>query len=100
MSSAYDPVQLVKDATRFARTDFGKHYIAKLEQRVEECKQGAVDLRLSREDRADLALIASEAQRQLDYFTAAQKTASDPNLLKRLADGFKKRMAKEGKDKA
>lgn len=99
MASEYDPVQLVKDAARFARTDFGKHYIEKLERRVEECKSGAVDLRLSREERADWGLIASEAQRQLDYFTAAHKTASDPNLLKRLADGFKKRMRKEADGK-
>ena len=88
----YDPVQLVKDATRFARSDFGKHHLAKLAARVEEAKAGAIDTRLSREERADWGIVASEAQRHLDYFVTAQKTASSPSLLRRMAANFKKRM--------
>ena len=91
----YHPVQLVKDATAFARSDFGKHFLKKLEHRVAECRSNAVDMRLTRTERADWGVVASEAQRQLDYFITAQKTASDPNLLQRLAEGFKKRMSKE-----
>ena len=91
----YDPVQLVKDATRFKRSQFGQHYLAKLDQRVSDAKSAAVDRRLSREERADQALIAAEAQSQIDYFTTAEKTASNPSLLKRLAEGFKKRTQKD-----
>jgi hypothetical protein len=91
----YDPVQLVKDAARFKRSAFGQHYLARLETRIGDAKRRAVDTRLTREQRADQALIASEAQSQLDYFTTAEKTAGNPTLLKRLADGFKKRMSKQ-----
>lgn len=94
MPEVYDPVQLTKDATTFARSKFGRHYLAKLEARVAECRTGAVDLRLSRDDRADYGLLASEAQRQLDYFKTAQQTASNPNLLRQMAENFKKRMGR------
>ena len=94
----YDPVQLVKDANAFAASKFGKHYLAKLSSRVAECQQNALDLRHSREERADWAVLASEAKRQLDYFATARKTAQDPNLLRRMAANFKKRMQKEEAD--
>lgn len=88
----YDPVQLVKDATRFAKSPFGQHHLARLEARVQEAKAGAVDTRLSRSDRADWGIVAAEAQRHLDYFITAQKTASNPGLLRQMAANFKKRM--------
>lgn len=93
----YDPVQLVKDATRFAKSPFGQHHLKKLEARVNEAKAGAVDTRLSRSDRADWGIVASEAQRHLDYFLTAQQTAKNPGLLRTMAANFKKRM--EAKDK-
>jgi hypothetical protein len=91
----YDPVQLVKDATKFARSQFGQHYLNKLEARVSECTRNAVNPAINRSDRADWGLLASEAQRQIDYFKTAQATAASPTLLQKLAEGFKARMKKE-----
>lgn len=99
MPNDYDPVQLVKDATRFARSPFGRHHLDKLQKRVDECTRNAVNPAINRSDRADWGLLASEAQRHLDYFKTAQATAASPTLLKQLADGFKARMKKKEDNK-
>lgn len=97
----YDPVKKAQDATKFAESRFGQHYLATLEtvrdshyQKARQHQQaGNRDLAFAEIARAD------EADTQLGYFTQAQVIVNSPTLMKKMMDKFKARTTKEKPDK-
>jgi hypothetical protein len=98
VSEQYDPVQLVQDATKFARSRFGRHYMKRLDDRSASFLANTTDMRLTNEERANYGLRAAEIAAEIDYFRTAQATVANPSLLERLRQGFKKRKEAEKED--
>ena len=87
----YNPADIARDATKFARSKFGKHYLEKLEAIRLDYANKACDRRYSREDRADFGLLAAETADHIGYFQTARTILANPSLLDKLRNNYKKR---------
>lgn len=85
MQSNYSPVDLASDASNFATSRFGKHYLERLEQIKERELRVAMDTRYSESFRAHAATKAAAVTDELDYFQTAQTIRNKPELLSRLS---------------
>lgn len=100
--SEYDPVAKAQDATAFANSRFGKHYLALLttvrdghyQKARQHQKDGKTDLAVAEIARAD------EADGFIDYFTQAQIIIETPSMMKKMMNNFKARTRKEGDEKS
>lgn len=89
----YNPADIALDATKFARSQFGKHYMLHLKR----LKDYYIDIAINgkdREERADAGIVAAEYQKTIDYFVTQQTIASSPSILEKLRKAFKERMNK------
>lgn len=93
--SEYDPTLIAQDATAFAQSRFGQHYLARLEKTVERAQSIAESLEYTDNHRAHQSTKAATLKAELDYFKTAQTVVDSPVLLRRLRDGFRKRTGKE-----
>lgn len=93
MVSKYNPVDLANDASHFAASRFGKHYLQRLEQIKERELSVAMDTRYSDSFRAHAGTRAAAVKDEIDYFTIAQSIKNKPELLARMSEklGIKKK---------
>jgi len=90
----YSPADITVDAVKFARSRYGKHYIASLEESVKFNTEKAVDLSLTPRQNRDYAVRADQDKSNIQYFRTAETIAKSPNLMQKLHDAFKKRINK------
>lgn len=95
MQPDYEPIQLATDATRFARSKFGVHYLGRLERR--QAQLVATALKASTPNTDKLKALAQHAalSDEIEFFRVSQQIKSDPSLLQRLRDGAAKRLKRE-----
>lgn len=93
MASKYNPIDLANDASQFAVSRFGQHYLDRLRTAKERELKKAMDSSFNDSYRAHAATKASAVQDELDYFDIAKGFKNSPELIKRLSDKLK------GKDK-
>ena len=80
----YDTIQLVNDATTFADSKFGQHYLVRLRKALKRHLDAAMDTKLSDSQRAHAATKAATVQSELEYFEIAKSVQETPSLLDRL----------------
>ena len=90
----YSPADITIDAVKFSRSRYGKHYKKTLEESVKLNTARAIDLRLTPQENRDAAVRADQDTINLQYFETAESIASSPSLMKKLRDGFNKRIKK------
>ena len=90
MLSKYDPTELAKDATAFASSNFGKHYLERLASTRERHLKDAMNSNYNDSFRAHAATKAAAVQDEIDYFDTAKKIRNSPDLIARLTSKFKK----------
>lgn len=91
----YDPATIASDATAFAESRFGKHYLQRLTEAKERALRAAMNVELTDSQRAHAGTEAAVYEAEFGYFQTAQTITKDSSMLKRLRDGFQKRLAKE-----
>lgn len=90
----YDPISKAQDATKFAESRFGQHYLARLAMvrdnhytRARQLqKEGAEDHRVA----AEIAR-ADEIEGELGYFAQAQVIATNPTMIDRIKKNLKRK---------
>lgn len=92
----YDPIQKASDATKFAESRFGKHYLARL-QSVREGHYRAART-LQRDGAKDTLLAAAiaradEIDGELAYFAQAREIVTQPKLRERILKNLKRKSA-------
>lgn len=87
----YTSDQITRDAVAFAESQFGQHYLARLEKAKKRALDDAMDLDLSDTYRVHRASQAASKQDEIDYFATAQRVYDDPSLMKKLRDKVLKR---------
>ena len=83
-SPKYDPIDLSQDATRFANSRFGKHYLARLERLKTVHLTAAMKVDFTDSYRAHRASKAAAIDSELEFFRIARTIQESPSLLKRL----------------
>lgn len=97
MTDDYDPIQKAQDATRFAESRFGQHYLKRLaEVRDGHYRQARTLLKEGQPESQIIAAIAraDEADGELAYFAQAREIATDRKLMDRIRENIKKRLPK------
>ena len=84
--SDYNAVSRARHAVEFTQSQFGIHYIARLETAKARHLKTAMDTELADSYRAHAATKAATVQSELDYFTNSQLVLSDPTFLSRLQE--------------
>lgn len=93
-NDAYDALTLSQDATTFAKSRFGKHYIARITRLREGHLEVAQNMEFTDSYRANSASKASALGAELEFFNIAQTIQTEPTLLERL----KKKLMKGGEE--
>jgi len=91
----YDALALSQDATAFAKSRFGVHYVSRLTRLRDTYLDIAQNLEFSDSYRANHASKAAALASELEFFQIAQTIQATPSLLQRL----KKKLMKGGDDK-
>lgn len=92
--SEYDPIQKAQDATVFAKSRFGRHYVDRLAMVRDSHYKKARSLQ---REGADVWRIAAEIARadetdsEIEYFAQAQKIATEPKLMDRIRKNLKRK---------
>lgn len=94
MDKDYTTEMIARDATAFAASDFGKHYLDRLEKAHERCMTAVMNVELSDSYRANMASKASAVSAELEYFEIAKSIINNPKLLQRLRDKLNKKEEK------
>lgn len=89
MDSKYGTSDIVNDATSFASSRFGKHYLERLASKKGDALNAAMNMDFTDSYRAHSATVAKSVQDELDYFEAVQRIKNNPSLMKTLADRLK-----------
>jgi hypothetical protein len=91
----YDPIELSRDATAFAKSRFGQHYLARLEDAQKRHLEAAMNIDFTDSYRSHRASKAAAIASEIEYFKIAQTIQETPSLMERLR---KKLMGKEDAD--
>lgn len=86
MPEQYDPTKLAFDATTFAESDLGRHYMARLEASKARYLDAAMNDAFSDSYRSHQASKAAVCEAELDWFRTAKTVTTSPQLLQRLKD--------------
>lgn len=89
--SEYSGLDLATDATAFADSHFGQHYLARLEASRKRHIDIAMNTELNDSFRAHAATKAATVQSELNYFATSRNVLKDPSLLDRLKDAVRGR---------
>lgn len=92
-NDGYDAILKAQDATEFAESRFGEHYMSRLTTVRDDHfakarqfrKDGKDSLALGELDRAD------EIDGEIAYFQQAKEITKNPNLIERIRENLKKR---------
>ena len=88
----YEPIEISADATEFANSRFGNHYLARLKSSKKRHLDAAMNITFTDSYRAHRASKAAALTSEIEYFKIAQTIQETPSLLNRLR---KKWMSKE-----
>jgi len=76
-------------ATQFAQSEWGKHYVARLERIRDEYRKKAGLLTITADESRAYSVKATAYDDEISYFQTAQTIVSSPNLVKMLKDKLK-----------
>ncbi|MFE7720102.1 hypothetical protein ACFU44_13795 [Nocardia rhizosphaerihabitans] len=93
----YSPMDITNDAADFAKTRFGQHYLDRLRDDRQRNIDTATRRDLTDSYRAHAMTAVNQIDRELDYFSTAEKISNDPTLMQKLRDGFLKRIGRKEK---
>ncbi|THG30681.1 hypothetical protein [Naasia lichenicola] len=95
MDSDVSALKRASEATAFAESDFGKHYLKRLRDAKARHLASVMDVTLTETFRAHSGTIAATIQSELDYFAIARKVTTSPTFKKRVLDALSRRSSKE-----
>jgi len=81
---------LAHEAVTFSRSEFGKHYLARLEKVRDDYRKKAEDIRASESESRAFSLKASAYEDEIGYFKTATEIVTNPSIVKRLTDKLRK----------
>lgn len=81
-----DSLALAHEAVTFSRSQFGKHYIARLERIRDDYRSRAEDINATESQSRALSLKASAYEDEIGYFRTATEIVSNPGIVKRLTN--------------
>lgn len=91
--SEYDPIAKAQDATTFAASRFGTHYL----ERLGEVRDDHYNKARAAQKAGDFNLVATEIARadeidgEIAYFVTAKQINDSPKLMQRIRDSLKKK---------
>jgi len=85
-----DSLALAHEAVTFSRSEFGKHYIARLENIRNDYRKKAEDIRSTESESRAFSLKASAYDDEIGYFRTATEIVTNPGIVKRLTDKLRK----------
>lgn len=85
-----DSLALAHQAVSFSRSEYGKHYIARLEKIRDDYRKKAEDVRSTESQSRAYSLKASAYDDEIGYFRTATEIVSNPSIIKRLTDKLRK----------
>jgi len=86
-----DSYGIAHEAVTFARSEFGKHYIARLEHIRDDYQKRAGSVDVTESQSRALSLKASAYDDEIGYFKTALEITTNPTIMKRLTDKLKKK---------
>jgi len=81
---------LAQEAVNFIRSEYGKHYLARLQKIRDDYRKKAEDVRATESESRAFSLKASAYDDEIGYFKTATEIVSNPSIVKRLKDKLKK----------
>jgi len=81
-----ESLALANEAVTFSRSEFGKHYIARLERVRDDYRKRAEDIRATESESRAFSLKASAYEDEIGYFRTATEIVTNPSIVKRLTD--------------
>ena len=81
-----DSLALAHEAVTFSRSEFGKHYLERLERVRDDYRKRAEDINATESESRAYSLKASAYEDELGYFRTATEIVSNPSIVKRLTD--------------
>ena len=87
---ANQSLALAHEAVTFSRSEFGKHYLARLRMIRDDYRKKAEDIRATESESRAFSLKASAYEDEIGYFKTATEIVSNPSIVKRLTDKLKK----------
>lgn len=94
-SQEYDGIALAHDATEFAESRFGQHYLTRIEGFRQSYLAQTQNEGLSDSQRAHAGSRAAVVADEIAYFQTAKTITSDPSLIKRIRDNLEKKLKGE-----
>lgn len=91
----YSLLAKATDATAFTRTRFGRHYLKRLQKRLDAALEIVMDKTYSDSYRANAGTEAAMLKTELDYFELMKQTLADPAIVKKLRAKAEEAKAKE-----
>jgi len=86
-----DSLALAHEAVTFANSQFGKHYLARLERIRDDYRKKAEDVRATESESRAFSLKASAYDDELGYFRTANEIVSNPGIVKQLTAKLRKK---------
>ena len=80
---------LANEAVTFSRSEFGKHYIARLERIRNDYRMKAEHVSATESESRAFSLKASAYDDEIGYFKTAMEIVTNPGIVKRLTDKLK-----------
>ena len=81
-----ESLALANEAVTFSRSEFGKHYIARLERVRDDYRKRAEDIRATESESRAFSLKASAYEDEIGYFRTATEIVTNPSIVKRLTE--------------
>ena len=82
--SSYRPEDIRRDATKFADSQFGQHYLARLKAAKKRAVADALDISLTTEFRAQRGAQAAAIDKEINYFRLAVMRVKEPTKFDRM----------------
>ena len=81
-----DSLALAHEAVSFTQSEFGKHYLKRLETIRDDYRRKAEDVRATESESRAFSLKASAYDDEIGYFRTATEIVTNPGIVKRLTD--------------
>lgn len=82
---------LAQEASNFIRTEFGKHYLSRLERIRDDYRRRSEHVDVTESQSRAYSLKASAYDDEIGYFRTAEEIVSNPSIVKRLKDKLKRK---------
>ena len=84
-------LSLARLASQFVQTEYGKHYVERLERIRTDYRNRAESVNATESESRAFSLKASAYDDEIRYFKTAIEIASNPSIVKRLTDKLKQK---------